>query len=87
MGTLQLIEAISKGEVYKTLVYKSWGTNWINQLINVYYVASVMHGDEFEWDFEDKANEIIQLFYPGTEITYSDIASAQSGGGCGKVPL
>jgi len=86
-GTLSMIDAVSNGEIYKVMVYKSWGTNWINQLINVYYVASIVHEGEFDWSFEDKANEIIQLFYPGTAITYSDIAGAQTGGGCGKVSL
>ncbi len=85
--TLESVDAITNGEVYKTMVYKSWGTNWINQLINVYYVASIAHADTIEWDFEEKANNIIQLFYPGTDVTYADIAAAQSGGGCGKVTL
>ena len=87
MGMLRLIDAISSGEVYKTMVYKNWGTNWVNQLINVYFVASVVHPDCFDWKFEDKADEIIQLFYPGTDVMYSDLANAQAGGGCGKVPL
>lgn len=87
IGALSGIDAISSGEIHKVLVYKMWGTNWVNQLINVYYVASVVHSGGFGWDFENKANEIIQLFYPGTSVTYSDIANAQSGGGCGKVTL
>lgn len=86
-GALSNIDAIANNNVYKTMVYKSWGTNWINQLINVYYVASVLHPDSFDWDFEDKADDIIQLFYPGTDVTYADIASAQTGGGCDKVQL
>jgi ABC-type Fe3+-hydroxamate transport system, periplasmic component len=87
LGVLSSIDAISDGNIYKTLVYKSWGTNWQNQLINVYYVASVMHSDVFTWDFEDKANEILNIFYPGTTVTYADLAAAQAGGGCGKVTL
>ena len=87
MATLHLVSAISNGEIYKTMVYKMWGTNWLNQLINVYFVASIVHEDKFDWEFEDKANEIIQLFYPGTSVTYSVLAGAQSGGGCGTVEL
>ena len=86
-GTLKLIDAVSNGEIYKTMIYKNWGTNWLNQLINVYYVASIVHEGEFSWIFEDKANEIIQLFYPGTSVTYSGLAAAQAGGGCGKITL
>jgi len=84
-GTLQHIDAITNKSVYKTMIYKNWGTNWVNLMINVYYVASVVHPGEFDWTFEDKADEIIQLFYPGTKVTYSDLANAQTGGGCGLV--
>ena len=86
IGTLQQIDAISSGQVYKTMVYKDWGTNWVNQMINIYYVASVVHPDLFsQVTFEDYANQIIQLFYPGTHVTYSDLANAQSGGECRNV--
>jgi hypothetical protein len=86
-GTLKMIDAVSNGEIYKTMVYKNWGTNWLNQLINMYYVASIVHDGEFDWNFEGKADEIIQLFYPGTNVKYADLAKAQAGGGCGKVTL
>ena len=69
------------------MVYKCYGTNWDNQLINVYYVASVMNANLYSWNFEDKANEIIQLFYPGTTMTYSDITAGQTGNGCSAVTL
>lgn len=81
------VPAIANNNVFKTMVYKSWGTNWLNQLINVYYVASVVHEGAFDWNFEDKADSIIQLFYPDTEKTYNDLASAQSGGGCERLTL
>ena len=88
--TLKFVDAIADGKVYKTMVYKIFGTNWVNQLINVYYVAYIVHGSELGWsfaDFEQKANEIIQLFYPGTDVTYAMLAAAQTGGGCGAVAL
>ena len=87
IGTLQLVRAISDGQVYKTMIYKNWGTNWVNQLINVYFVSSIVHEDEFDWAFEDKAEEIVQLFYPETNKTYYDLVNAQTGGGCGQVKL
>jgi iron complex transport system substrate-binding protein len=87
ISTVGNIDAIKTGNVYSTMVYKAWGTNWLNQLVNIYYVAKVMHGDVFDWDFEEKANEVIQLFYPGTPVTYADIVAAQSGNGCAKVTL
>jgi len=73
--------------IYTTMVYKCYGTNWENQLINVYYVASTMNGDAHSWSFQDKANEILELFYPGTTMTYLDIANGQTGNGCSKVTL
>ncbi|MCW3999505.1 MAG: ABC transporter substrate-binding protein [Candidatus Bathyarchaeota archaeon] len=81
------VTAIKDGNLYSTMVYKCYGTNWDNQLINVYYVASVLNGNQYSWNFEDKANQILQLFYPDTTMTYQDIAAAQTGNGCSKVTL
>jgi len=84
---LDQVAAVKNGNLYSTIVYKCYGTNWENQLINTYYVASTTNGDLHSWNFEDKANEIIQLFYKGTAFTYSDIADGQTGNGCSKVAL
>jgi iron complex transport system substrate-binding protein len=84
---LEDVSAVANNNIYSTMVYKCYGTNWDNQLINVYYVASVMNGNLYSWNFEDKANEIIQLFFPGTTMTYSDIAAGQTGNGCSAVTL
>jgi iron complex transport system substrate-binding protein len=81
------VSAVKNNNIYSTMVYKCYGTNWDNQLVNAYYVASVMNGGLYSWSFEDKANEVIQLFYPGTTMTYSDIAAGQTGNGCGPVTL
>jgi iron complex transport system substrate-binding protein len=81
------VSAIVNNNLYSTMVYKCYGTNWDNQLVNVYYVASVMNGDLYSWTFEDKANEILQLFYPATTMTYSDIAAGQTGNGCSPASL
>lgn len=82
---LEKVPAISNDRIYSTMVYKCYGTNWENQLINVYFVASKVNGGSFSWVFEEKANEIIQLFYPHTTMSYSDIVDGQSGSGCAKV--
>lgn len=85
-NTLKLIDAISDKKVYKTMVYKDWGTNWPNVLINIYYIASIVHPDLFSTEsFESYANEILQLFYPDSTISYETLAGYQSGGGCGPV--
>jgi iron complex transport system substrate-binding protein len=84
---LQDVSAIENGNIFSTMVYKCYGTNWENQLINVYFVASEINGGSFSWTFEQKANDIIQLFYPGTTMTYQDIAEGQTGNGCGEITL
>jgi ABC-type Fe3+-hydroxamate transport system substrate-binding protein len=84
---LEDVSAVENNNIHSTMAYKCYGTNWDNQLVNVYYVASVINGDLYSWNFEDKANEIIQLFYPGTTMTYSDIAAGQTGNGCSAVTL
>lgn len=84
---LDQISAIKDENIYSTMVYKCYGTNWDNQLINVYYIASVINGDLYSWSFEDKANEILQLFYPGTTLTYADIVDDQTGSGCSKITI
>ncbi len=81
------VSAIKDGDIYSTMVYKCYGTNWDNQLVNVYYVASVMNSDQYSWNFDDKANEIIQLFFPGTSMIYQDIAAGQTGNGCSEATL
>jgi iron complex transport system substrate-binding protein len=81
------VSAVKNNNIYSTMVYKCYGTNWDNQLLNAYYVASIMNGELYSWNFEDKANQIIELFYPGTTMTYSDIMNGQSGSGCSKVSL
>jgi len=81
------VSAIKDGNIYSTMVYKCYGTNWENQLINAYYVASTMNGDLYSWSFQDKANEVLHLFYPDTAMTYQDIVNGQTGNGCSKVTL
>jgi len=81
------VSAVKNDNIYSTMVYKCYGTNWENQLVNVYYVASIMNGKLYSWNFANKANEIIKLFYPGTAITYADIAGGQTGNGCHSVTL
>ena len=81
------VSAVKNDRIYSTMVYKCYGTNWENQLMNAYYIASKMNGELYSWTFEEKANEIIQLFYPGTTVSYSQIVDGQTGSGCGKVTL
>jgi iron complex transport system substrate-binding protein len=81
------VSAVKNGNIYSTMVYKCYGTNWENQLVNAYYVADVMNGEAHSWTFEDKANEVLQLFYPDTTMTYAQITQDQTGNGCNGVTL
>jgi iron complex transport system substrate-binding protein len=81
------VSAVKNNNIYSTMVYKCYGTNWENQLVNAYYVASTINGGLYSWNFEDKANQVIALFYPGTTMTYSAIAAGQTGNGCAHVTL
>ena len=84
---LDNVLALKNSNIYSTMVYKCYGTNWDNQLINALYVASTIKGELYSWNFMDKANEVIQLFYPDATMTYADIANGQTGNGCSKVTL
>jgi len=79
--------AIMNDNIYKVMVYKNWGTQWDSQLINCFYVAYVVNGSAYDWTFEEKANEVIQLFYGNTAVTYANLAAVQTSGGCGTVTL
>ncbi len=85
-STLGNEPAIINGDVYKLMTYKVWGTQWDAQLINCFYVASVVNGSHYSWAFDDKANEVIDLLY-STDLTYDDLAALQTGGGCGQVTI
>ena len=84
---LDNVSAVKNDKIYSTMVYKCYGTNWDNQLVNAYYVASIINGELYSWNFEDKANEVVELFYQENAMTYSDIVAGQSGSGCSKVIL
>lgn len=84
---LDQVLALKDGNLYSTMIYKCYGTNWENQLINAYYIASIVNADLHSWNFENKANQIIELFYPENTLTYSNIASSQTGNGCSKVTI
>ena len=78
------VPAFAKRQVYSTLVYKYYGTNWENQLINVYYVGKVLYpGLYSDIEIEAKAEEIWQLFF-NLPLDYDSVVSQQKTG-FGKV--
>lgn len=79
------IDAVKNSKIYSTMVYKCYYNNWENQLVNAFYVASLLNSDLYDWEFEDKADEVMELFYPEMNVTYQKIADIQ--GGCGPVEI
>lgn len=74
------VGAFADREVYTTLVYKYYGTNWENQLINIYYVGKVLYPDFYgDVNIEKKAEEIWKLFF-GVPLSYSDVLKLQKTG-------
>ncbi len=79
------INAIKNDNIYSNMVTKCYMNNWENQLVNAFYVASVVNGGLYDWDFETKADEVMELYFKGMGVTYAQIEAIQ--GGCGKVTL
>lgn len=77
------VSAFADGEVYTTLVYKYYGTNWENQIINIYYVGSVLYPDAFaDLSPVEKAEEIWTLFFQ-VPLSYDEVL-ALHGPGMGR---
>jgi len=77
-------DAIMDGNIYNVCLYKKWGTQFDNVLINCFYVAKTVNPTGYSWNFEDKADAVLNLLYGG-KISYSDMKAG--GNGCGKISL
>lgn len=71
------VSAAADGKIYSNLVYKYYGTNWEMELINAYYIGSVIDPTVFDYSVEDKVNEILALFFPDSDIDYSSVCEKQ----------
>lgn len=74
------LEAVSDGNVYSTFVFKYYGTNWEAELINAYYIGSVLDPEVYDFDFREKVNLILDLFFPGSDLDYDALMEGQSPG-------
>ncbi|HZJ87774.1 MAG TPA: ABC transporter substrate-binding protein [Sphaerochaeta sp.] len=73
----ELVPAFAAQEVYSTFVYKYYGTNWENQLVNVYFVGSVLYPELFgDKSVETYAEEIWELFF-NLPLSYDTVAAVQ----------
>ena len=79
------VSAFANQNVYTTLVYKNYGTNWENQVINMYYVGSVVYPEQYEdVNIQDKAEDIWRLFFQ-VDLSYDEVVGLQNGPGLGNV--
>lgn len=77
---LEHVSAFENRDVYSTLVYKYYGTNWENQLINIYYAGTVMYPDLYgDIDIVKKAEEIWELFFQ-VPLDYQQVEELQEPG-------
>ncbi len=74
------VPAFINREVHTTFVYKYYGTNWENQLINVYYTGKVCYPELYgDVSIKDKAEEIWNLFF-GVPLDYDTVVARQKAG-------
>ena len=74
------VPAFGSEQVYTTLVYKYYGTNWENQLINVYYVGKVLYPQLYsDVDIQKKAEEMWKIFF-NVALDYNSVISHQKAG-------
>ena len=74
------VPAFAEKRVYSTFAYKYYGTNWENQLINVYYIGKVIYPQLYsDVSISDKAEEIWLLFF-GVPLDFDKVAALQKGG-------
>ena len=81
---LDEVPAIENGKVYRLLPYKSFNTNYECELINCFVVGNAIAPSVYDYDPEQKATEIFELFFPGAGMTYQKYADA-TGIGIGHV--
>ncbi len=78
-NVLSALPAVSDGLLYSTLVYKYYGTNWEAELMNAYFIGSVIDPPVFDYDVAEKANMILDLFYPDSDVDYDTLCGFQTG--------
>ena len=63
----RVVKAVKEGKVYTIQAgsYEGAYLDWSPRLIIAYYqLASILHGDEFPYDWRSLANELLEKYYP-----------------------
>jgi len=82
-ASLAGVGAVANHSIYTTLVYKYYGTNWETELINAFYIGSILCPGIYDYDITEKANEILDLFFSGSGVTFQEVMEKQWPG-CGQ---
>ncbi len=72
--------SVADERIFSLFIWKYYGTNWESELMNAYFIGSVLDPDIFDYDIDDKMDEVLELFYPNTDMTVDDIIRDQSHG-------
>lgn len=72
---LSNIPAVKNEKIYSLLPYKYYNTNYDCELINCFAVGSIISPSIYP-DISEKATEIFQKFFPGTDMTYEKYTNA-----------
>jgi iron complex transport system substrate-binding protein len=71
------VSAFKNRNVYTTLVYKYYGTNWESPIINAYFVGKIVYPNNFaDVKLEDVATDVWRLFFQ-KELDYNEIVELQ----------
>jgi iron complex transport system substrate-binding protein len=83
---IENLTAFKNKDVYTNLIYKIYGTNWDNQLCNLYFIGKTVYPELYkDVDPQKKAEEIWKLFFQ-VDLSYDKVVNAQ-GFGFGTLDL
>lgn len=71
------VNAVQDGNIYATWAYKYYGTNWENELVNAFFIGAVLDPTAFSYDVTEKAQAILDLFFPDAGLTVAAVAAQQ----------
>ena len=79
-ATLQELEAVRDGNIHSLFTYKFYGTNWESELMNAYYIGSLVNPDVYGKDWKSKVDGVLELFYPGSGLDTDRVNQKQAPG-------
>ncbi|MDO5837538.1 MAG: ABC transporter substrate-binding protein [Methanomassiliicoccales archaeon] len=77
---LKNVDAVKEGKIYSLFVDRFYGINWESELMNLYYIGSVLDPKVFDYNVDEKMQSVLDMFYPGIGLKLSDIKDKQGPG-------